>query len=141
MLAARPGGGGGNPSPIVWANAVTLKQDPSRAVSASPKILFKMQALRLHPTPAASDPLPWGSAICRVISPPVTLVCQSLRTAALMFQSNLDSWVGFLSQGLCSFEGFQGCQDSLIAQLVKNPPAMQETPVRFLGQEDPLEKG
>ena len=30
---------------------------------------------------------------------------------------------------------------SMIAQLVKNPPAMQETPVRFLGQEDPLEKG
>ena len=29
---------------------------------------------------------------------------------------------------------------SLIAQPVKNPPAMQETPVRFLGQEDPLEK-
>ena len=26
------------------------------------------------------------------------------------------------------------------AQLVKNPPAMQETPVQFLGQEDPLEK-
>ena len=30
---------------------------------------------------------------------------------------------------------------SLIAELVKNPPAMQETPVQFLGQEDPLEKG
>ena len=30
---------------------------------------------------------------------------------------------------------------SLIAQLVKNPPAMQETLVQFLGQEDPLEKG
>ena len=30
---------------------------------------------------------------------------------------------------------------SLIAQLVKNPPAMQETLVRFLGWEDPLEKG
>ena len=29
---------------------------------------------------------------------------------------------------------------SLIAQLVKNLPAMQETLVRFLGQEDPLEK-
>ena len=28
-----------------------------------------------------------------------------------------------------------------ISQLVKNPPAMQETPVQFLGQEDPLEKG
>ena len=30
---------------------------------------------------------------------------------------------------------------SLIAQLVKNPPAMQETLVRFLGQDDCLEKG
>ena len=30
---------------------------------------------------------------------------------------------------------------SLIAQLVKNLPVMQETLVRFLGQEDPLEKG
>ena len=30
---------------------------------------------------------------------------------------------------------------SLIAQLVKNPPAMQETLVQFLGEEDPLEKG
>ena len=30
---------------------------------------------------------------------------------------------------------------SLVAQLVKNPPAMQETLVRFLGWEDPLEKG
>ena len=29
----------------------------------------------------------------------------------------------------------------LIAQLVKNQPAMQETPVQFLGQDDPLEKG
>jgi len=29
---------------------------------------------------------------------------------------------------------------SLIAQLVKNLPAMQETWVQFLGQEDPLEK-
>ena len=30
---------------------------------------------------------------------------------------------------------------SLIAQLVKNPPAVQENPVWFLGREDPLEKG
>ena len=30
---------------------------------------------------------------------------------------------------------------SLIAKLVKNPPAMQETLVRSLGQKDPLEKG
>ena len=30
---------------------------------------------------------------------------------------------------------------SLVAQLVKNPPAMQETWVFFLSWEDPLEKG
>ena len=30
---------------------------------------------------------------------------------------------------------------SLRAQLVKNPPAVQETLVRFLGWKDPLEKG
>ena len=30
---------------------------------------------------------------------------------------------------------------SLIAQLVKNPPAFQETLVQFLGREDPLKKG
>ena len=29
----------------------------------------------------------------------------------------------------------------LVAQLVKNPPAMQETPVPLLGWEDLLEKG
>ena len=39
-------------------------------------------------------------------------------------------------------QNFKGCHKknqakwaSLIAQLVKNPPAMQETPVRFLGRE------
>ena len=30
---------------------------------------------------------------------------------------------------------------SLVAQMVKNLPAMQETWVQSLGQEDPLEKG
>ena len=32
-------------------------------------------------------------------------------------------------------------QVSLIAQLVMNPPAMQEIPVQFLDWEDPLEQG
>ena len=42
----------------------------------------------------------------------------------------------FLSFGLFALK-----RSSLVAQLLKNLPAMQETPVRFLGQEDPLEKG
>ena len=36
---------------------------------------------------------------------------------------------------------FQYSWASLVAQLVKNPPAIQETCVRSLGWEDPLEKG
>ena len=31
--------------------------------------------------------------------------------------------------------------EGLPALVVKNPPAIQETPVRFLGWEDPLEEG
>ena len=30
---------------------------------------------------------------------------------------------------------------SLVAQLLKNPPEMQESPVQFLGQAVPLEEG
>ena len=44
--------------------------------------------------------------------------------------------------GRCPGEG-NGCPlewASLMAQLVKNLPAMQEPPVQFLGQEDSLEK-
>ena len=46
-----------------------------------------------------------------------------------------------LGQGhLCVTEAGK-LRASLVAQLVKNPPAIQETPVPFLGQEVPLEKG
>ena len=33
------------------------------------------------------------------------------------------------------------CEYTLQAQRVKNPPVMLKTSIRFLGQEDPLEKG
>ena len=39
------------------------------------------------------------------------------------------------------FPVYQAHQASLIAQLIKNLPAIQETPVQFLGGEDPLDKG
>ena len=39
------------------------------------------------------------------------------------------------------FNGSQYSWASLVAQLVKNPPAMWETWVQSLGWEDPLEKG
>ena len=63
---------------------------------------------------------------------------------------------GILNPTQCSILGKQDCKASpgaslaapmvkefacLIVRLVKNPPAMQETPVQFLGREDVLEKG
>ena len=53
-----------------------------------------------------------------------------------------------LFQFSCTYQCLLNKQDhidvvgaSLVAQLVKNVPAMQETPVRFLSQDDALEKG
>ena len=43
----------------------------------------------------------------------------------------------FLSEGYIKIYG----KVTLVAQLVKNLPPMQETKVRYLGQGDPLEKG
>ena len=57
--------------------------------------------------------------------------------------SPLDSFhptVSLLSGRICCWvSDIKGA--FLVAQLVKNPPAMQKTPVQFLGWEDPLEKG
>ena len=47
--------------------------------------------------------------------------------------------LAYLSPGFQNF--FVLNLDFLIAQLVKNPHTIQETPVRFLGLEDLLEKG
>ena len=44
-----------------------------------------------------------------------------------------------LRQGI-THHSFWVTMASLVAQTVKNPPAMQETRVQSLGQEDPLEK-
>ena len=48
---------------------------------------------------------------------------------------------GSLGGSLDKWSLWSLCGASLIAQLVKNLPAMQETLVPFLGGEDPLEKG
>ena len=48
-------------------------------------------------------------------------------------------WTPAAADTFCTMYSFISA--SLIAQLAKNLPAMQETLVRFLGQEDPMEKG
>ena len=53
------------------------------------------------------------------------------------------SFAALLGQTLaCFMVSFnKSFKTSVVAQLVKNLPAMQETPVQFLVREDPLEKG
>ena len=48
-----------------------------------------------------------------------------------MAEPRIEEWENNLSVG----------ETEMVAQSVKNPPAMQETLVRFLGGEDLLEKG
>ena len=52
----------------------------------------------------------------------------------------MDGSLDFYSQDKLDFYK-QATRASLAAQSVKNLPAVQETRVRFLGWEDPLEKG
>ena len=55
--------------------------------------------------------------------------------------SRLEYWSAQgLCTGLCSLPGKSFTGTSQVAPLVKNPPAIQETLVRFLDQEVPLKK-
>ena len=56
----------------------------------------------------------------------------------LFKQESIDKFQGVISK-FSKVSEHKGA--SVIAQLIKNPPEMQETPVQFLGWEDPLEKG
>ena len=58
------------------------------------------------------------------------------KTIALTIQTFVSKVMFLLFNMLSRF-----VKASLVAQLEKNPPAMQETPVQFLDWEDPLEKG
>ena len=56
-----------------------------------------------------------------------------------MFLSPLNALQTLLLLLFQTLWGYEGA--SLVAQLVKNPPSMQVTPVGSLGWEDPLEEG
>ena len=64
------------------------------------------------------------------------------QTGAFTDLEELQSHSGFTASSYCTnTELFSTCWASLVAQTVKNPPAMLENRVPSLGQEDPLEKG
>ena len=77
------------------------------------------------------------SAFSSTLSPQL-IFCQHLTMQILKYHQHSKSLLG-ASSFLNIYYIFIWA--SPIAQLVKNPPAMQETPVPFLGQKDQLEKG
>ena len=52
-----------------------------------------------------------------------------------------NEWLQECSQNNCNYREAVITWASLVAQTVKNPPAVRETWIRSLGQEDPLEEG
>ena len=62
---------------------------------------------------------------------------RSLVWVPWVIQQTPTSICSYVQPCICIHASLSFCP---VAQLVKNPPAMQETPVRFLGQEDLLEK-
>ena len=57
-------------------------------------------------------------------------------------KKNTENWeVEKFFTGHTAISGWSRTRASLMAQIVKNLPAMQKTGVQSLGREDPLEKG
>ena len=79
-------------------------------------------------------PLPSRSSVCQ-LSPLFLLHCSLLFSLGFFSSTYIMLCSPLLWLIVCVIGA------SLVAQLVKNPPAMQETSARLLGWEDPLEKG
>ena len=67
-----------------------------------------------------------------------TLCCYEYSYPCLLFNMDVSTTARF---SRTFYLTYRPAKASLVAQLVKNPPAMRETWVRLLGQEVPLEKG
>ena len=86
-----------------------------------------------------------------MIQPQLPIASESLRSRFKSAESHVHlcdhgTWysgleMGSPPKGRGNKDLLPGVRASLIAQLVKNPPAVQETPDQVLGQEDLLEKG
>ena len=75
--------------------------------------------------------LEWGAIAFSLLQPRRV---ENKNNSALLWTS-CSFYVVFIPSSLCTYRA------SLVAQMVKNLPAMQETLVWFLGQKDPLEEG
>ena len=67
--------------------------------------------------------------------------CTEVRKPSIQLQDGKICLHKWAFTRVCLYISFRSGWASLVAQMVKNPPAVQQTPVWSLGQEDPPEKG
>ena len=92
-----------------------------------------MKVLIIQLCPALFDPIDY--------SPPGSSLHGILQGRILEWVAIPFSWGSSQLRNRTHVSSLQYPWSSLVSQLVKNPPAMQETSVRSLNWEDPLEKG
>ena len=95
------------------------------------------QSKHIHLGALSSEWFMFSPVYCSILALPFSLL--ATEQSRLVSAKHMVCLLHFLS----SYSGFMLylCWASLVAQLVKNLPAVQETWVRSLGWEDPLEKG
>ena len=110
-------------------NPVIYSQHPSENWGNRPKKLYTIPRFHRHgsgtETPNPEISLPIFASYTSIGLQSLSCTCFALVSAQLIKNNSL-----------CNIL----CTISLVAQMVKNLPAMQETQVQSLGQEDPLEK-
>ena len=82
---------------------------------------------------------PGGQVKTECCSPPLICLSNKCPADADVTRPALRTTVSFLLSFTLFSDGVVGA--SLVAQMVKNPPAVWDTHVQSLGREDPLEKG
>ena len=90
------------------------------------------EELRLEPAPSRFKSLSCLGDYCKSLLP-VPLQCTPSRLQLVPFLKQHLSVLKIIFQVM-----YLAYRASLVAQLIKNLPAMQETLVQFLGREDPL---
>ena len=84
---------------------------------------------------------PGGQVKTECCSPPLICLSNKCPADADVTRPTLRTTVSFLLS-FTLFSDYMGVVGaSLVAQMVKNPPAVWDTHVQSLGREDPLEKG
>ena len=138
-----------NPSGNIFKSQQSLPKEYPIELTYSTKVCFPQQANEKTAGGRGEMPLSTGSRVCLPRLPPVAMVTGLDDTLVLLGSQRYWGETAFCNKAtrnkfllLKSTDTRPTpCRASLVAHLVKSLPTMQETWVRSLGWEDPLEKG